>query len=76
MLQLENAIPSSLMHVNWNQVRKPWVGAVAACNNAKDFARAIIVLQACMKSAVYAPVWHEQLGKFINLLKLSYIYVV
>ncbi|XP_073972080.1 nucleosome-remodeling factor subunit NURF301 E(bx) isoform X2 [Rhodnius prolixus] len=62
LLQLENAIPAPLMHVNWNQVRKPWVSAVAACTNPKDFARAIIVLQACMKPAVYAPVWPEQLG--------------
>lgn len=62
MLQLENAIPSTLMHINWAQVRKAWVNAVASCNNAKDFARAIIVLQACIKSPVYASVWTEQLG--------------
>ena len=63
MLQLENAIASSLMHVNWTQLRKPWVATVASSTTPRDFARAIIVLQACMKSAVYAPVWQESLGK-------------
>ncbi|CAH1403971.1 unnamed protein product [Nezara viridula] len=62
MLQLENAIASSLMHVNWSQLRKHWVNAVASSSSPRDFARAIIVLQACMKPAVYAPVWQESLG--------------
>lgn len=63
MLQLENAIASSLMHVNWSQLRKHWVNAVASSSSPRDFARAIIVLQACMKPAIYAPVWQESLGK-------------
>lgn len=56
------------MHVNWPQLRKPWISAVGSCVNARDFARAIIVLQACIKPVAYAPVWSDQLGMFILLL--------
>lgn len=64
MLQLESSIQGSFIHINWPQLRKPWISAVGSCVNARDFARALIVLQACIKPVVYAPVWHEQLGKF------------
>lgn len=64
LLQLESNIPSAFMHINWSQLRKPWTAAVTACNNARDFARAMIVFQACVKPVVYAAVWHDQLGKF------------
>ncbi|RZF42669.1 hypothetical protein LSTR_LSTR001464 [Laodelphax striatellus] len=62
LLNLESAIQSPFMHVNWPQLRKPWIAAVGACTQAKDFTRAIIVLQACIKPVVYATVWHEILG--------------
>lgn len=66
MLTLESAIPGAFMHVNWPQLRKPWISAVSACVNARDFARAIIVLQACIKPVVYASVWHDQLGNYYD----------
>jgi hypothetical protein len=50
------------MHPNWPLLRKPWITAVSACINPRDFARALIVLQACIKPVVFAPVWHEALG--------------
>ncbi|XP_044734089.1 nucleosome-remodeling factor subunit NURF301, partial [Chrysoperla carnea] len=62
MLQMESSIPAPFMHPNWPLLRKPWVSAVGACINARDFARALIVLQACIKPVVFANVWHEQLG--------------
>ncbi|XP_039292245.1 nucleosome-remodeling factor subunit NURF301 isoform X2 [Nilaparvata lugens] len=62
LLNLESAIQSPFMHVNWPQLRKPWIAAVGSCIQAKDFTRAIIVLQACIKPVVYATVWHEILG--------------
>ncbi|XP_026669711.1 nucleosome-remodeling factor subunit NURF301 isoform X4 [Ceratina calcarata] len=62
ILQLESNIQSSFMHTNWPLLRKPWTTAVGACVNPRDFARALIVLQACIKSVVFASVWHEQLG--------------
>lgn len=62
MLQLESSIQASFMHPNWHLLRKPWLTAVGACVNPKDFARALIVLQACIKPVVFATVWHEQLG--------------
>lgn len=52
------------MHVNWAQVRKHWVTAVASCTTPKEFARVLIVLQSCMKPAVFSPVWQEQLGMY------------
>ncbi|XP_011691661.1 PREDICTED: nucleosome-remodeling factor subunit NURF301 isoform X2 [Wasmannia auropunctata] len=62
ILQLENNIQASFMHTNWPLLRKPWTSAVGACVNPRDFARTLIVLQACIKSVVFASVWHDQLG--------------
>ncbi|XP_051172895.1 nucleosome-remodeling factor subunit NURF301-like isoform X2 [Leptopilina boulardi] len=62
ILQLESNIQASFMHTNWPLLRKPWTSAVGTCVNARDFARALIVLQACIKQVVFANVWHEQLG--------------
>lgn len=62
ILQLETNIQASFMHTNWPLLRKPWTTAVGACIVPRDFARALIVLQACIKSVVFASVWHDQLG--------------
>lgn len=62
ILQLESNIQAPYMHTNWPLLRKPWTSAVGACVNPRDFARALIVLQACIKSVVFASVWHDQLG--------------
>ncbi|CAD6241102.1 GSCOCG00009137001-RA-CDS [Cotesia congregata] len=62
ILQLESAIQAPFMHTNWPLLKKPWTTAVGSCCNPRDFARALIVLQACIKSVVFASVWHDQLG--------------
>ncbi|XP_014211852.1 nucleosome-remodeling factor subunit NURF301 isoform X2 [Copidosoma floridanum] len=62
LLQLESSIQAPFMHTNWPVLRKPWTTAVSGCLNPRDFARALIALQACIKSVVFASVWHEQLG--------------
>ncbi|KAK2580560.1 hypothetical protein KPH14_007689 [Odynerus spinipes] len=62
ILQLESSIQAPFMHTNWPLLRKPWTTAVGACINPRDFARALIVLQACIKAVVFASVWHDQLG--------------
>ncbi|KAB0795122.1 hypothetical protein PPYR_11961 [Photinus pyralis] len=62
ILQLEQTIQTPFMHPNWNLIRKHWLVAMASCQKPKDFARAIIVLQTCMKPVIFANVWHEQLG--------------
>lgn len=62
ILQLESNIQAPFMHTNWPLLRKPWTTAVSACVNPRDFARTLIVLQACIKSVVFASVWHDQLG--------------
>ncbi|KAK9882651.1 hypothetical protein WA026_022517 [Henosepilachna vigintioctopunctata] len=69
ILQLEQAIPTSFMHPNWHMLRKHWLGIIGSCQKAKDFAKALIVLHACIKPVVFANVWHEQLGH----IKLSRI---
>lgn len=68
IISLDNLLPSSLMHINWSVLRKPWLNQVNSCSTPKDFARVMVVLMSCIKPVVYAPVWHEQLGK-------NYIYV-
>lgn len=62
ILQLESNIQAPFMHTNWPLLRKPWTSAVSTCVNPRDFARALIVLQACIKPVVFASVWHDQLG--------------
>ncbi|XP_035437164.2 nucleosome-remodeling factor subunit NURF301 isoform X1 [Spodoptera frugiperda] len=62
LLQLESNIVLQFMHPNWSLLRKPWVQAVQLCQAPRDFARALCVLQACIKSVVWVPAWHEQLG--------------
>ncbi|XP_063923379.1 nucleosome-remodeling factor subunit NURF301 isoform X3 [Zophobas morio] len=71
-LQLEQSIQSAYMHPNWQLLRKHWLNVVGSCQQPKDFARALIVLQACIKPVVFANVWHEQLGH----IKLSRITAV
>lgn len=62
LLQLESNIVLQFMHSNWSLLRKPWVQAVQLCQAPRDFARALCVLQACIKNVVWVPAWHEQLG--------------
>ncbi|XP_017781455.1 PREDICTED: nucleosome-remodeling factor subunit NURF301 isoform X2 [Nicrophorus vespilloides] len=62
ILQLEELIQSPFMHPNWHLIKKSWLAVVNQCKQAKDFAKALIVLQACIKPCVFANVWHEQLG--------------
>lgn len=49
MLQLESSVMVPFFHPNWHLLKKPWTTAVSSCVNPKDFARALIVLQACIK---------------------------
>ncbi|KAL4705133.1 hypothetical protein ACJJTC_018704 [Scirpophaga incertulas] len=70
LLQLESSIVVQFMHPNWSLLRKPWVQAVQLCQAPRDFARALCVLQACIKSAVWVPAWHEQLGH-VRLLRTT-----
>lgn len=62
ILQLEQVTPSPFMHPNWNLVRKHWLNIVSGCQSSKDFVKALIVLQACIKPVCFANVWHDQLG--------------
>ncbi|XP_026495038.2 nucleosome-remodeling factor subunit NURF301 [Vanessa tameamea] len=70
LLQLESNIVLQFMHPNWTLLRKPWVQAVQLCQAPRDFARALCVLQACIKNAVWVPAWHEQLGH-VRLLRTT-----
>lgn len=70
LLSLESTIHASFMHPNWPLIRKQWLSAVGQCQTPKDFSRALIVLQTCMKPVIFAAVWHEQLGH-IRLARLT-----
>lgn len=70
ILQLEQQIPSPFMHPNWHLLRKHWLTIVGSCQQPKDFARVLVVLQACIKPVVFANVWHEQLGH-IKLARIT-----
>ncbi|CAK1552071.1 unnamed protein product [Leptosia nina] len=70
LLHLESNIVVQFMHPNWSLLRKPWVQAVQLCQAPRDFARALCVLQACIRSVVWVPAWHEQLGH-VRLLRTT-----
>ena len=62
MLQLETSVPAIFMHTNWNLMRKPWIQALNTSATPKDFARALTVLQCCIKPCLMVNVWYESLG--------------
>lgn len=70
LVQLEQAIQAPFMHPNWPLLKKTWLGVVNQCQHAKDFAKALIVLQACIKPCMFANVWHDQLGH-IKLVRVT-----
>lgn len=70
ILQLEQTMQAPFMHLNWHLIRKAWLNAVGACQHPKDFAKTLIVLQACIKPVVFANVWHDQLGH-IKLARIT-----
>lgn len=72
IISLDNLLPSSLMHISWPVLRKPWLNQVNTCSTPKDFARVMVVLMSCIKPVVYAPVWHEQLGKHYIPINIFY----
>ncbi len=62
LLQLELNLPTMFMHSNWCLLRKPWMAAVTSSETPKDFARALTVLQCCMKPCMMLQVWNDSLG--------------
>jgi nucleosome-remodeling factor subunit BPTF len=62
LIGFDQNIVTSFMHPNWPKLRKSWLGVVSNCSTPREFSRALIVFHACIKSVVYANVWHEQLG--------------
>lgn len=70
LLTFESSLCAPFMHCNWPKLRKVWLNAVAASTTPQDFLKVLITLQSCMKTVVYANVWHEQLGH-IHLYRIT-----
>uniref|UniRef100_A0A182FGM4 Nucleosome-remodeling factor subunit NURF301 n=1 Tax=Anopheles albimanus TaxID=7167 RepID=A0A182FGM4_ANOAL len=62
ILALEQSIASPFMHHNWHRLRRIWINAITTSTKAQEFSRLLCILQSCMRSVVFASVWHEQLG--------------
>ena len=43
-------------------MQKPWIQALNAIDTPKDFARALTVLQCCIKPCLMVNSWYESLG--------------
>lgn len=69
-ITLEQGMVTPFMHPNWSHLRKLWLQAVSHCKKPIDFARAVVILQTCIKSPVFANVWHEHLGH-IRLYRIT-----
>lgn len=48
--------------MNWPNHRQNWQKAVQMCQNPREFALALSILEACIKPCVMNAVWHESLG--------------
>lgn len=64
LLALEQSMATPFLHPNWIKIRKLWVSAVTHCNSPYNLAIVLVILQSCLKSPVFANVWHEQLGHY------------
>ena len=62
MLQLESNVPLIFMHANWQLMRKAWIQALNTSGTPREFARALTVLQCCLKPSVMLNVWYDSLG--------------
>lgn len=62
LLALEQGVATPFLHPNWSSIRKLWLSAVAHSNTPENVAKVLVILQACIKSPIFANVWHEQLG--------------
>lgn len=70
LLTFESSVTSTFMHCNWTKIRKQWINAVTAATTPQDFMKILVTLESCMKSVIYASVWHEQLGH-IHLYRIT-----
>lgn len=59
---LEQAIVPPFMHAHWPTLRKIWVQAVSHCRKPSEFAKALVILQSCIKAPVFTSVWMDKLG--------------
>ncbi|XP_013060531.2 nucleosome-remodeling factor subunit NURF301-like isoform X2 [Biomphalaria glabrata] len=70
--QLEGNIQAPFLHMNWPNHRQNWQKAVQMCQNPREFALALSILEACIKPCVMNAVWHESLGHLhLNRITLS-----
>lgn len=72
LTHMEAALPTTLMHVNWPTLRKTWVTTVQTATNAENFSQAMIMISACIRNAVYNPVWSESAGH-VRLHRMSIV---
>jgi len=62
LLNMEVAIPTTLMHCNWILMRKAWIAGVSGCGSAKEFSKALITFAACLRPSCFNPIWSEGTG--------------
>lgn len=67
---LEQTVSIPFMHPNWPTLKKTWMQAIASATKPDEFAKILVILQICMKTPVFANVWHEQLGH-IHLQRIT-----
>lgn len=67
IVHLEGSLHSAFLHPNWALHRLNWLKAVQMCDNAKDFALALSILESSIKPLLFNPVWNDSIGH--NLLE-------
>jgi hypothetical protein len=67
IISLEGSLHSAFLHPNWALHRLNWLKAVQMCDNAKDFALALSILESSIKPLLFNPVWNDSIGH--NLLE-------
>jgi len=67
---IESAIPTTLMHVNWPQLKKAWQNELTTCVSASDFSKVMIMLTNAIRPSVFNSVWSEHVGH-VRLMRMS-----
>lgn len=67
IIHFEGSLEIPFLHPNWPLHRQNWLRAVNVCENAKDFALALRILESSIKPVLFNPVWNDSIGH--NLLE-------
>lgn len=61
---MEKAIHPCYFHPHWSQYREEWTRFVTKAERPEELAVALTRLESSCKPVIFAPAWHESLGRY------------